>query len=269
MIQRFTVHTFEDLNHAGFDPKDYSGLKFGSGSAAKKLGYEMADKFWLTHRELLTTQKCVVVPAAFKVVEIAASLLAKQFMHRLNHHLVTHGYPRLDYLTTQRNMNYTVDYSTMTKEQRQQLLLDDTFSLNEKFIEGKTLILIDDVLITGTHEQKLVSFLDEAGLKNPRVFAYYATYTGEIADIESRLNLSGLRSIQDYINLASQPDHHLVVRAVRFLLDGSVKDLRTALIALGEEFVEKFYHAAIAQDYYTEPKYQQGFDLVKQYYAMT
>lgn len=65
-----------------------------------------------------------------------------------------------------RKVSYINDYGFLSKEDRKALIDGDTFSINRDFWGNKTLIFIDDVNITGTHEEKLIEILDKEGVEN-------------------------------------------------------------------------------------------------------
>jgi len=73
--QQFAVHNFQHLNSASLNIRNYSALKFGSDRVARLFGYEMADKFYEEYYELLTNNRCVVIPSAFNMVKIASTIL--------------------------------------------------------------------------------------------------------------------------------------------------------------------------------------------------
>jgi hypothetical protein len=261
--KQFVVHDFKCLDTALFNPRDYSALKFGSDRVARLFGYQMGDKFYSKYRDILINNRCVIIPSAFNVVEIAATILARHFMNRLNDLLAREGYRIVDWTTMHRSMSYIADYCLMSKKDRRRLLNGDKLYINRDFIEGKVLIFVDDITITGTHEDKIVDFLQDLGLTNPHIFCYYARYQGDATEIESRLNHAGISTIDDYITLVNEPNHHLVVRAVRFLLDQPFDDLKFALERLDDKFVDKLYFACLAKEYDKIDDYSNGFELIR------
>lgn len=265
MCERFVVYEFENLNDVLFDAKDYSLLKFGSDRVARLFGYQMGDKFYKEYKDLLINNRCVIIPSAFNVVEIASTILARQFMNRLNHLLTRDGYRIVDWTTMHRTMSYIADYCLMSKEDRQALLKGDKLYINRDYIKDKVLIFVDDIIITGTHEHKIIDFLKELDVNNRCIFCYYAQYIGDSAEIEYQLNHSGINNIDDYIKLIKDHrwGHHLVVRAVRFLLDQSINDLIKALEIFDDEFVEKLYFACLCKEYDKITGYKNGFELIK------
>ncbi len=262
-IPRFVVHNFDSLSTAPFDPRDYSALKFGSDKVAKIFGYKMADLFYDKYKSILTKHRCVIIPSAFNVVEIAATILARHFMNRLNDILTRYNHRVVDWTTMHRSMSYIADYCFMSKEERRRLLEDDKLYINRDFIERKVLIFVDDVTITGTHEDKIVNFLENINIKNPKIFCYYARYTGDVADIEAGINHAMINNIDDYIGLIEEPNHHLVVRAVRFLLDQPLRDLKVALDQLSSEFIDKLYFACLSKEYDKIMGYREKFELIR------
>lgn len=260
---QFVVHSFDNLDNPTFCPKDYSRLKFGSDIVARKFGEEMAEVFYKEHRDLLITDRCVVIPSAYNVVEIAATILARHFMNHLNDLLTREGHRGVEWTTMHRTMSYVADYSFMPKEERAALLKADKLFINRDFIDGKVLLFVDDVTITGTHEHKIVGFLNDLKLKNPRIFCYYARYNGERADIEAALNQSSISGAEEYVQLIREPGHHLVVRAVRFLLDLPLSELMSVLRFVDGAFVDRLYFACLAKEYDKQEQYREGFELIR------
>lgn len=261
---QFVVHTFTDLSTSDFCPASYSRLKFGSDVVARRFGDEMADKFFRTYHTTLTTDRCVIIPSAYNVVEIAATVLAQHFMNRLNDLLSREGHRCVEWTTMHRTMSYVADYSFLPRAEREALLSADTLYINRDFVADKVLLFVDDVTITGTHEQKVMSFLDGLGLNNPRIFCYYAAYTGDKADIEAALNQASIKGAEEYCQLIREPGHRLVVRAVRFLLDQPLEELRSVLRFVDAPFVDKLYHACLAKEYDKLDKYREGFELIRE-----
>lgn len=261
--KQFVVQDFKFLDTALFNPRDYSALKFGSDRVAQLFGYQMGDKFYSKYRDILINNRCVIIPSAFNVVEIAATILARHFNNRLNDLLSRDGHRIVDWTTMHRSMSYIADYCLMPKEERKRMLNGDKLYINRDFIEGKILMFVDDITITGAHEDKIEDFLEDLGLTNQHIFCYYARYQGNATEIESQLNHAGISTIDDYVKLVSEPNHHIVVRAVRFLLDQPLEDLALALERLDDKFLDKLYFACLAKEYDKIAGYRAGFELIR------
>lgn len=259
----FIVHSFADLGSAGFCAEAYSRLKFGSDPVAKQFGYEMADLFFQQHRAMLLTQRCVVIPSAFNVVEIAATLLARHFMNRLNDLLVRAGGDIVEWTTMHRTVSYLNDYADVSLEERQALLGRDNLYIKEEFIVDKTLIFIDDIQITGTHEHKILKFLEDRKITSPALFCYYAKYTGDRASIEGDLNRSGIGSLTDFVSMWAEEPTHIMVRTLRLWLLAEPSELAWALDQVTPTYIDQLYHATLARGYYTVPELRGGFEAIR------
>jgi hypothetical protein len=263
---QFVVHEFTCLDTATFDPMAYSRLKFGSDLVAREFGAAMADRFYRKHKRMLIADRCVVIPSAYNVVPIAASILAHHFANRLNDLLTRDGHRLVEMSMMHRTMSYIADYSFLPKEQREKLLGADHLYINEAFVKDKVILFVDDVTITGTHERKIDAFLKSRGLINPHIYCYHAKYNGERADIEAALNLSGINSPEAYLDLIQEPNHHLVVRALRFLLDIPLEQFAEVLFKLPLEFLERYYHACLFKEYDKQDGYREKFTMVRDRY---
>lgn len=263
MRNSLAVHTFDNINSIPFQPEEYSRMKFGSNIIAKKYGHELADKFFATHTETLLTNRCVVIPSPYNHVRNAASMMTDHFVDRLNALLVNANGEHVETSLIHRKVSYTNDYGFLSKEKRKSLIDNDQFYLNRKFLKGKVLIFVDDVRITGTHEEKLVEVLGNERLFNDAFFLYYGDYINrEVGcDIEGAINFAGMTSLADYLELSKEPGHQLIVRPIKFLLSQDEAVLTKLIDVLPNTFVQEMYHACLGEGYYRIPQYQNSFQL--------
>lgn len=262
----FVVHRFACLDTAPFNPGDYSRLKFGSDRVARDFGHEMAERFFLTHRDRLMNERCVVIPSAYNVVEIAATILARHFMDRLNDLITRAGGDIVEWTTMHRTVSYLNDYADVSAEERLKLLGQDRLYIKADFIEDKTLIFVDDIQITGTHELKIEQFLNEHGYANPTIFAYYAKYTGDQAKIEGDLNRSGIRSLSDFLTMHLEEPAHIMVRTLRLWLQATPQEREGGFDLVTPAYIAALYHAVLARGYYKVPELKEGFEALRDRY---
>lgn len=255
------VHSFAGMDGLPFDPVDYSHLKFGSDRVAKKFGYELADTFFKDHSEILLSRPTVVFPSPYNHVENAASVMTRHMINRLNHNLVNANGNNVESSLIHRKVSYTNDYGFLPKEKRRALIDNDEFYINKDFIKGKTLVFVDDVCITGTHEDKLVEILNEHSLNNRTFFLYYAKYAkGAVgADIEAQINFAGIRHLRDFAELTKETGHNMIVRPIKYLLSRLPHELAECLEMFDAEFLTKVYFGAIGEGYHKIPNYQNNF----------
>lgn len=268
ILMQFAAHTFKYLDDAEFDISDYSRLKFGSNVSANKMGREMAIKFFHQHADMLADGNCLVTPSAYNMLEIAATLLARQFMIHLNTILVKHGMPIVKWTVMHRTITYFSDYAHMTIDERKKMLSGDSFFINKDFIQGKTLLIVDDVVITGTHEEKIKEFLKTENIPNKCMYLYYCKYTGKCAETEAKLNTHGVNDANSYLNLINEPNHQIIVRTCKFLLNGSSDQLITVLSNSSADFVNRLYSACILEEYHAVPRYRDNMAIIEKFMDM-
>lgn len=262
---RLAVHKFNSEEDLTFSPVEYSQLKFGCGAIARKYGYQLADAVFNAHSGLLLSNKCVVIPSPYNFVPNAASIMARHMIDRLNHHMVSAQGDPVEWSVIHRKVNYTNDYGFLPKEQRKALINGDEFHFNSAFVEGKTLLFVDDVYITGTHEDKLKDIMDCAGMDNTSLFLYFGQAGVNVKpELEAALNFAGMPNLKAYVDLINGPDHHLIVRPIKYILSQKVGDLIGLLDAAPKQFAHDLYMGCIGEGYHKIPAYQEGFLTIKQ-----
>ena len=188
--------------------------------------------------------------------------MTKHFIDRLNELLVFAQGKHLEYSLVHRKVSYTADYGFLSKEKRKGLIDNDTFSINRDFVKGKLLLFIDDVRITGTHEDKLIEILEQEHIDNEAMFLYFASYAGNQPDIEAALNFAAIKSMYDFADLTNEPNHHVIIRPIKYLLSQPADDLKQALPKFGNDMIFAMYFGCLAEGYYKIPGYQTNFALL-------
>ncbi len=254
--QRLATHSFSSIEDAPFDVREYSRLKFGSDRVAKDFGYQMANHYY---KEIGVDGPTVVIPAPSTTVPVAATMLSRHFMNRLNAKLAHDHQMPVEWTMVHRNMTYNNNYADLPKEERKKLLAADTIYINRDFIEGKKLIFVDDCTITGTHEEKIMTFLEDEGLSNDHCFMCFAKYEGDDASIEMRLNHTEVRDAQCLVRLAWEINHSVTTRSLRLLLEYQ-GDFDALMATAPERFLEDSYHCAIVKGYNRHDPYLANFN---------
>ena len=260
---RFAAHSFSSYEDTPFDVKDYSRLKFGCDTTAKKFGYQLAEAFFAAHADKILANQCVVIPSPYNFVKNAATVMTLHFVDRINELCVNANGRHVEYCTIARKVSYTADYGFLSKEKRKGLINQDTFYINREQMRGKLLIFIDDVRITGAHEEKLVDVLTTRKLKNDAMFLYFAEYFGDQPEVEAKLNFSAIKSLDDYVDLTKTENHHLIVRPIKYLLGQDESNFVELTKKLDAKFLLKLFFAAISEGYSSIPLYQANLASLK------
>ena len=265
LFDRYYVHSFTSMEDLPFSAELYSQMKFGDDRAAKILGRELAEGFFIQNAGALLSNTVVVLPSPYNHVPNAASVMTMHFTNRLNELLVGANGNHAETSIINRKVSYTSDYGFMSKDARASLIANDTFNVNRSYLEGKIVVCIDDIRITGVHEDKLREIFEREELNVDRTFfLYYASYRGDQPDIEAALNFHGVKNLDDYLDLMKQPKHHLIVRPIKYMLSRNHNTFVAMIDRCTIQWIEDLYYACLGEGYYKIPDYQENFGYVRE-----
>ena len=115
---------------------------------------------------LLHEEDIVFVPSPYHAIPTASNALSLFFRDEVNRFLYRHQRKSLLQSKIHRYKTYTVDYGNLDFEERMRLISSDTYHLDKRFLEDRMVLFIDDIKITGSHEQiiRQLQRFQEAGL---------------------------------------------------------------------------------------------------------
>lgn len=268
-IKRFSLHKFNDRKSIAFDPAQYSRLKYGSGDAGRKFGEELANAFFEKHYDMLVTKQIVVTESAYQSMRNAASMITDAFINTLNKHIAEMNGKFIHRIKISRNVPYIQDYGKVSLQQRIKLLEKDTFTLDKDYVQGKFIIFIDDIFITGTHQKKIEEMVETNGINSKDCMCvYYAELLNPYEDpsIEAYLNNYEITTLQDlYKLIQTDPDYRIIVRTAKMILSWSKSsDVRELLDNLLPKMIEDIYYNCLSEGYYRNPAYSKNFSILRE-----
>lgn len=248
-----------------FEPARYSLLKYGSATAAEGWGRQLAD--WLPGQlpDLIDDLEGPVVTAsAFHQVPTAAFAVALSLRGRLDRHRLVRGHGALDHGRIVRDVVYAGEYETLDAERRREVLAAMRLSYQGPELEGRHLVVVDDVRVSGTHEQVLTELL--APLGPARLSFVYLVQVNEHtgthdSSIEQRLNNSAIDSLEALRELLRTEPTLLNARVVKRILlwPRTPQQLDALLGELPDGLLSRLYKAALADGYHRLPPFQGAF----------
>jgi hypothetical protein len=143
------------------------------------------------------------------------------FVFRLNRWLAENNLPVVQETKVHRTITYKEDYGELNAEQRMSLIGNDSFHIDAEFLKGKTLIFLDDIKITGSHERMISKMIGQYNLHNDIYMLYFA----ELANlsihpnIENYLNYHDVKSIFDLDVIISGGNFCVNTRVVKYILN--------------------------------------------------
>lgn len=261
----FSVHAIHDARILPFSAVDYSRFKFGSIAVARAFGYELADEFIEKQfPQLVANQQfkspLVVIPSPYGFITTASGVMTEFFIERLNRYLALNNFPVVQTTKIHRNTTYREDYGALNAEQRLALIEKDSFHIDAKFCANKTLIFLDDIKITGSHEKIVSRTLDTEGVVSDSFFLYFAELTNPKIDptIENYLNYFSINSLNDVHALIQSSDFKFNTRVVKYILNAPSSDCKAFLMQQSDAFLSDFFNNAIGNSYHEIEAYREN-----------
>lgn len=163
-----------------------------------------------------------------------------------------------------REYSYDDDYGMMSKEDRAKAISSDLFHVDKTFISpDDTLVFIDDIKITGSHEQRIKELLKREKIKNDVIFIYIAKYTGNDPTIEHRLNHCVVNNLKDINDIIRNEEFIFNTRVVKFILKADIENFVSFITYQSNTFKETLFSLSILNNYHTNSKYKTNFDILK------
>lgn len=264
-IESFSAFQISDSNTFGFSPDEYSRFKYGAKNIARKFGHLLAEKFIAKYSEDLRSKPLIVVPSAFSHIHTASCLMEKFFVDKLNFFLYKIGEPPVEQAKIHRTVTYREDYGEMSAEERFNLIKGDKFHIDKTFLQNKTLIFIDDIKITGTHERIIVKMLDDFEIYNPCYMLYFADLQNQTINprIENYLNQHFVKSLHDLDVLIKSEPFEFNTRVVKFILNSDHIECISFLHKQTAEFIKELFFLAIGNFYSQFADYRQNLTYIQ------
>lgn len=267
-----SLHKFKDKESIQFSAKEYSRLKYGSIKFGRKFGESLAKSLFeelLTSNKYLLESEIVVCSAPYKYLPVAATTISNFFTPRFNELRINLGkeVKSAQNLKVSRGHSYNVDYGALGVKERERRLSTDNYHIDKEALIGKTVIFIDDVKITGSHERRMENLLKSCGFDGDVIFCYYAEFTGEgHPSIENYLNYNdlddGLQSIQDII---IRDKVLLNTRLSKFIMSYDSVLLEEFFRFMSQEFLYDLYTGMIGNDYHNQEEFKGNMMLLNSF----
>lgn len=242
--------------------KNYSRFKHGSKSIARLFGKQLANKI-VDSCTFCEKESLVFYPAPYLNIPTASSALKDYLMSYLSTEFYNKNIT-VKQSKIHRLYSYDDDYGLMNREERDAAISSDIFSIDKTFFTDRdTLVFIDDIKITGSHEKRILELLEREGIKNEVVFVYLFEYTGSDPKTEHRLNHESVDVLLDINDIIKNDKFIFNTRVVKFILKANVQDFVNFITYQSDIFQETLYHYSILNDYHKNSKYGMNFDILK------
>lgn len=232
------------------DLREYSGFKYGEGSSARKYGQRLGEMVLARHSEALTSDEVYVASSAFRVAPPASQGLVAPFVDSVrssaaeqatNVHLRT--------FTIGKSRLATDGYADMSFEERRATLQSDLILPTGMDFEGRTVVMLDDIRVTGLREEALQGLFTERGAVQT-IFGYVLNVENgrRFPKIEGALNRTAVKNLDDVIGLACQPGFIPNVRTCKFIAARGTEAIERFCRSVPPEVAETVRHYIDSED---------------------
>ena len=267
MNTTYSLHHINNAEAFGFNPDDYSRFKFGDDAVAKYFGAHLADGFIRDYlAENPIKQQIVVISSPYSFIPTATFAMKNWFVARLNRWLARHGYPVAQETKVHRTITYKEDYGELDAEQRMNLIGNDSFHIDKDFLRDKTLIFLDDIKITGSHERMIMKMVDEYGLGNDVFMLYFAELVNKSIhpNIENHLNYHQVKNIFDLDAIVKSNSFSINTRIVKYILNYDFESFCIFIQDQTFDFINLLYDMALGNGYHTIEAYALNLNFIKE-----
>ncbi|MFD2288087.1 hypothetical protein GJU39_18665 [Pedobacter petrophilus] len=264
----YSLHKIDNTANFGFDPNDYSRFKFGDDLVARSFGKDLADgfiKYYLTDNRI--ADQIVVISSPYSFIPTATFAMKNYFVSQLNRWLAENGGLTIQEAKVHRTITYKEDYGELSAEERMNLIGNDSFHIDRDFLEGKTLLFLDDIKITGSHERMILKMAREYGLKNEMHMLYFAELVNKEIhpNVENFLNYHQIKSIFDLERIISNGYFCFNTRVVKYILNTESSSFSIFLERMDHDFIHQLYDLALGNSYHLMDAYADNLKLIKSY----
>jgi hypothetical protein len=266
MVTTYSLHQIHDADDFSFSPSAYSRFKFGDDTEARIFGEALAEGFIRRHlMHIPGIQQLVVVSSPYAFIPTATFAMKNHFVFRLNRWLAEEGLPVLQEAKAHRTITYKEDYGELDAAQRLRLIGQDVFHIDRSFLAGKTVLFLDDIRITGSHEKMILKMVSDFGLENDIYLLYFAELVnGEIhPNIENFLNYHQVKSIFDLEKIIQGGNFQMNTRSVKYILGYEFEAFCIFLENQSSAFIHQLYNMAIGNGYHTIDAYVRNLNFIK------
>jgi hypothetical protein len=263
MYDQYAIYQISDAGAISFDEVAYSRFKFGDGKVAADYGAQLFEGFIAQYKnEVLSNDAIVLLPSPYTHIPTASCQMAFFFRKAMNDFLYKNGKKALLESRIHRYKTYSADYGSLSREERLRLIASDTYHVDRDFLQNRLCLFIDDIKITGGHEQVIRQMLDKSNIDGHFIFLYFAELVNpEIPPaIENHLNYFYVQSPEEVIGLLSDDNFLFNTRVVKYILHSSPAAIETYLCQITTGRLQQLVSYAIGNNYHLMEEYRDNLN---------
>jgi len=236
---------------------NYSKFKHGSKTQARQFGRDVAHVCAFEENSNL-----IFYPAPYNNVCTASSAFKDYLLSFLAQQFKTKNI-NVKQGKIYREYSYDNDYSLLSMEERRKAITSDIFHIDKSMIKDTDiLVFIDDIKITGAHEELIIKLLKREGIQNNTIFIYIGYYTGDNPQIEYELNHKAVNNLIDINNIIRNEEFIFNTRVIKYILKADLIEFSTFISYQSMIFKETLFSFSILNNYHNNIKYKANFNIL-------
>lgn len=266
LAKSYALHQIHHTEVFGFDPDAYSRFKFGDDLVAKEFGEQLAAGFINGYlKDNYIENQIVVISSPYSFIPTATFAMKNYFVHQLNRWLADQGGLVVQEAKVHRTITYKEDYGALSAEERMNLIGNDSFHIDKHFLDHKTLLFLDDIRITGSHERMILKMVNQYGMKNDIHLLYFAELANKDIhpNVENLLNYHHVKSIFDLDGIVKSGSFCFNTRIVKYILNSDFYSFSIFIGNQTEGFINMLYNLALGNGYHTIDAYAVNLNYIK------
>lgn len=241
-----------------FDANFYSRFKYGSHSNAAGYARELSMKVFSQYHKW-KDEEVFITGSAYKVAPTASGAIADIMFEYLRPHFLN-----LRQVKINRESLFPNDYGSLSLSERNELMEQNRLWVDAELLQGKKLIVVDDLRVTGAHEKKIMQLM--GGIVEELLFVYVGQLVGEyLPCTESRINHAAIQSVKDLRDIIDEGNFHINARICKYLLSyQDTAGLHSFLKGLSVDVLEGLHNCICGDGYDQMPEYSRNFGYLKE-----
>ena len=266
MRKRYSLNKIENQDKSPFDESEYSLFKFGDTYFARKFAKQLFVGFINEYKtEILDQEEIILFPSPYYSIPTASNFLCHYFKEELNYFLFEHGRSACIEGKIYRQQTYVEDYGNMSYEERINLISNDTYYIDKHFVDGKFCIFLDDIKITGSHENTVDKILKQYDVNGEFIFVYFAELmnTQIHPRIENHYNYFKVKTTEDLVEVINGKDFQFNTRITKYILLMVDTDFDYLYQNIPKKRRNEILSLAISNNYHQVEEYKKNITILK------
>ena len=239
----------EETSGRVLDLEAYSRMKHGSRSDTKRFANQMTESITRDMPAIMSGESPPLFLVPYKAVQPACGYLSRYALDVINEERVERGYHPGEILKVHKGEVAVTDYSKASVAERLAELSQTDLSIKGVDVADRTLVVLDDIRISGGAERRMMEVIEQAGQVPAQVMLGYialfdARQAKEAPHVESDINSVAVQSAADVTKFMMAGDFDLNIRTLKLILSARPDVLAEMVSTVDPVYIEEIVRGA-------------------------